>query len=190
MSETAAEVVELEFQSTRSSRSGTSITTSIIILTHFNPPAPRGAGPRRRSVPSLRKNFNPPAPRGAGLSDILSCGDVCTISIHPLLAERDRKDNAYNPGRGYFNPPAPRGAGPTDTSNWSDTVSISIHPLLAERDIPCWRSVFRRKISIHPLLAERDGFDPLTPGRGFFDFNPPAPRGAGPQTRPIMTCYF
>ena len=129
------------FQSTRSSRSGTSTSrTGCCISCYFNPPAPRGAGPawplpRGRSPghfnppaprgagqgsrpPSVypASHFNPPAPRGAGRDGGEDGEEPFPISIHPLLAERDRLRQDYQRGESNFNPPAPRGAGPRNIS--------------------------------------------------------------------------
>ena len=78
---------------------------------YFNPPAPCGAGPRRRPGTSWTTNFNPPAPCGAGLQRQLDEANrkvfqstrplrggtpvhdvrahLGNISIHPPLAGRD-----------------------------------------------------------------------------------------------------
>ena len=70
------------------------------------------------------------------------------ISIHPLLAERDR-----------------RGRYPEDVR-----PVISIHPLLAERDKDRGHRLFiQLHISIHPLLAERD-VTVVRTGKNLFPF--------------------
>ena len=123
---------------------------------HFNPRAPCGA--RREfdtMIGEIIGNFNPRAPCGARLCRVevaearhgfqstrslrsATCRSLPQtrrrgISIHALLAERDRTGL------------------PCRTRN-----TISIHALLAERDLDTSRAADVLCISIHALLAERD----------------------------------
>ena len=78
------------------------------------------------------------------------------ISIHPPLAGRDET----------------RGSPPAN-------AEISIHPPLAGRDGHVRHGPGGRNISIHPPLAGRD-LSGIACGYAHKNFNPPAPRGAGP----------
>ena len=101
-----------------------------------------------------------------------------------------------------FNPPAPCGAGQHLRTQLNDMMRISIHPPRAGRDRNIRYVSKSGCISIHPPRAGRDGcplwlcrmagiFQSTRPVRGgtckgcehayeSFDFNPPAPCGAGP----------
>ena len=128
--------VSTKFQSTRSSRSGTKHGQRDPAEHHeisIHPLlAERDAGPAGPEVARL-PHFNPPAPRGAGPAD--ADGDVAGIgiSIHPLLAERDGQivgavDDALisiHPLLAERDHDGQRGL---------CRAHISIHPLLAERD--------------------------------------------------------
>ena len=101
---------------------------------HFNPPAPCGAGraawllrdcgseisihpPRAgRDAANLSQittamDFNPPAPCGAGRIGMGPTISQHRISIHPPRAGRDLLSGVTSPHQGHFNPPAPCGAG-------------------------------------------------------------------------------
>ena len=57
----------IEFQSTRPLRGGTLLRGQHQAdCQYFNPPAPCGAGPKKRPKPFKLRYFNPPAPCGAG----------------------------------------------------------------------------------------------------------------------------
>ena len=168
--------------------------------THFNPPAPCGAGrfgrrPGRRPV-----HFNPPAPCGAGRSATMSAKSErhfnppapCGAGRNVRMDNNSRWD--FNPpapcGAGRrryrdlfcernFNPPAPCGAGRLVHDYEHILLMISIHPPLAGRDIACAQATSPCVISIHPPLAGRD-FMWRWSRHDLFYFNPPAPCGAGP----------
>ena len=147
----------------------------------FNPPAPCGAGPAKETPCRPRYgHFNPPAPCGAGRSGAVRCRSARSISIHPPRAGRD-----FCPSCGY-----------------AANGKISIHPPRAGRDKNVVSAFVHKDISIHPPRAGRDEqfggfvsmvvqFQSTRPVRGGtitslhlardrYDFNPPAPCGAGP----------
>ena len=102
-----------KFQSTRSSRSGTDPAVRLPLLgNHFNPPAPRGAGHEVFRLPEheLPISIHPLlAERDRPPHGVRQAHG--RISIHPLLAERDARGRSLPHPPGHFNPPAPRGAG-------------------------------------------------------------------------------
>ena len=60
-----------------------------VVVLHFNPPAPCGAGLRAERRKDKSGNFNPPAPCGAGRPGRTPGRPTRPISIHPPLAGRD-----------------------------------------------------------------------------------------------------
>ena len=172
------------FQSTRPVRGGTSKSRSVIkgITISIHPPR---AGRDSVDVIVIQRinDFNPPAPCGAGLvfSDINFIQAV-------FQSTRPVRGGTYIAG--YSSP----------------IYRISIHPPRAGRDGICRIGGRVTRISIHPPRAGRDGikdflgihspsFQSTRPVRGgtcvfllllsiLFDFNPPAPCGAGQQLQP------
>ena len=119
------------FQSTHPARGGTYDVLAQMMedAKNFNPPTPRGVGPKRRAYYQANRefqsthparggtilggdpqrhglNFNPPTPRGVGR---------CNITDLPVYA--------------HFNPPTPRGVGPTHLRwLWCAGSFQSTHP--------------------------------------------------------------
>ena len=155
----------------------------LIAISHFNPPAPCGAGrslsfaglsserfqstrpvrggternQRRRSTMSI--SIHPP--RAGRDETALREGGKRNISIHPPRAGRDLHDFMEIKRAAYFNPPAPCGAG----------RGLCPPPAAWEGDFnppaPCGAGPFG-----------------AASGRSGSDFNPPAPCGAGQRCRP------
>ena len=102
-----------------------------------------------------------------------------SISIHPPRAGRDHYASTSKYSHHDFNPPAPCGAGHQVTYSILQSPLISIHPPRAGRDnIPYVAGGVPWRISIHPPRAGRDDFCFET-RQGIYNFNPPAPCGAG-----------
>ena len=154
----------MRFQSTRPLRGGTypesRADTHIKISIHPSL-AGRDDDDRPRQMVRLISIRPPLAGRDPKRSVIVI---VFVISIHPPLAGRDPTYSEF--------------------LAWTD---ISIHPPLAGRDQAADRAQRDCRISIHPPLAGRD----LAAAHLMtfhYDFNPPAPCGAGPPTRPSPRC--
>ena len=150
------------FQSTRSLRSATKLgDVKVGFHCHFNPRAPCGARP---------------APDDLVFTDT-------RISIHALLAERDRAEGRKSGRHEHFNPRAPCGARPQTSGKRAASRRFqSTRSLRSATDVigkarnlisnfnpraPCGaRPTFVPKypspflISIHALLAERDSTPP------------------------------
>ena len=173
---------------------------------YFNPPAPCGAGraPRPAGSP-WTQNFNPPAPCGAGhCTDRVQHGDtgfqstrpvrggtVCCgkphpvhrISIHPPRAGRDVVWYGLNWSFELFQSTRPVRGGTRHNLTDGQAGLISIHPPRAGRDAESGFELLARIISIHPPRAGRD-IHATGPTPGCWNFNPPAPCGAGRGKRP------
>ena len=189
------------FQSTRPARGGTWDVAQG--FNHFNPPAPRGAGPAA-SCGLLRPpaDFNPPAPRGAGRYRDDTDSARTHISIHPPREGRDGNKHKCRWTELQISIHPPREGRDVDAFDPCPQLIISIHPPREGRD---YRRIFdtppRKDISIHPPREGRDvltcpeklpsrwiSIHPPREGRDPWrsrnratspDFNPPAPRGAG-----------
>ena len=79
---------------------------------NFNPLAPCGARPCSGRNSPCDSNFNPLAPCGARQILNERTGEIVTISIHSLRAERDTNSLRQNHHPRDFNPLAPCGARP------------------------------------------------------------------------------
>ena len=133
------------------------MASAITSRLYFNPPAPCGAGPRLlvSSMPILPFQSTRPLRGGTTTKEMRQRAEA--ISIHPPLAGRD-----------------------VDLIVIGICLAISIHPPLAGRDSYTVKILDSNGISIHPPLAGRDPDIPHS-RHDPFDFNPPAPCGAGPQ---------
>ena len=170
---------------------------------HFNPPAPCGAGPRPARSRRTGSAFQSTRPLRGG-TEILFAGldDVEFQSTRPLRGGTRRCKRGKGTKR-YFNPPAPCGAGPPGNGRFG--FKIHFNPPapcgagLRRRDFHNPQRLFQStrplrggtryrisafhviQISIHPPLAGRDLKD-RADSEEAYDFNPPAPCGAGLQT--------
>ena len=150
----------VEFQSTRPVRGGTvQRVAKIFEMVDFNPPAPCGAGPQSQMSLECRAGFQSTRPVRGGTCDADDLFEDCRISIHPPRAGRDPL---------FIH------------SRYSRTISI--HPPRAGRDFEYTIPALTIDISIHPPRAGRDAMRVTRNIRGF-DFNPPAPCGAGLPVR-------
>ena len=146
--------------------------------THFNPPAPCGAGPAFRSFSSSSAEISIHPPR-AGRDPL------ATLQIRLLKrfqSTRPVRGGTPSPSSRYshhdFNPPAPCGAGLA----W---IVIALLAVDFNPPAPCGagpgcatRLTHKSGISIHPPRAGRDQILACSPAL-IADFNPPAPCGAG-----------
>ncbi len=133
-------------------------------------------------------HFNPPAPCGAGRAAWLlrDCGSE--ISIHPPRAGRDAANLSQITTAMDFNPPAPCGAGRIGMGPTISQHRISIHPPRAGRDQESADDKPPFDISIHPPRAGRDIMDNAISGQ-MKHFNPPAPCGAGLRNSPLTLSH-
>ena len=149
---------EVEFQSTRSSRSGTRC---------------------RRYKGSSPDNFNPPAPRGAGpdVRDPSEAGRV--ISIHPLLAERDkRKLTGSLLSRTFQSTRSSRSGTTSKPGSGGDFVFQSTRS--SRSGTKPMVVILVDFAKFQSTRSSRSGTICRTDFRAKnFYFNPPAPRGAG-----------
>ena len=153
---------------------------SSLLMSHFNPPAPCGAGhPGKAEYPVLHEfqstrpvrggtkrqrnaavlhgiSIHPPR-AGRDISHGGPCGSP-GISIHPPRAGRDLIAAAIRRTQTDFNPPAPCGAGRFSDELIEIIDQISIHPPRAGRDCRRGNRYRRTSISIHPPRAGRDSF--------------------------------
>ena len=123
------------------------------------PPPLAGRDVLRRVARPDEQDFNPPAPRGTGR----------------------RRPSARRTGTENFNPPAPRGMGLCLHRFVCKVCGISIHPPLAGRDAIA-SSVENPSSLFQSTRPSRDGTS-WKPGSMVcpLNFNPPAPRGTGPE---------
>ena len=148
----------------------------------------------------MAADFNPPAPCGAGRAAWLlrDCGSEISIhppragrdvrqsarfakagiSIHPPRAGRDRPPPKRMAAASHFNPPAPCGAGPYPRKAGKQDAKFQSTRPVRGGTVPLYYWTTERMISIHPPRAGRDGIF-LPVNLICFDFNPPAPCGAG-----------
>ena len=147
--------VILTFQSTRPLRGGTPLACVHFLRFVFQSTRPLRGGTKRAAWAFRLPQFQSTRPLRGGTITFPHTSRCRFISIHPPLAGRDAAVSAAQ------NP-----------------IHISIHPPLAgrdDRDHPVRPDFW---ISIHPPLAGRDPDRVIVPS-SFFNFNPPAPCGAG-----------
>ena len=173
---------ESGFQSTRPVRGGTRFSknkTGCEIISIHPPRAGRDIG--RNSRQNDNNYFNPPAPCGAGRYLVLMEVGSILISIHPPRAGRDQRNSAYLANLMISIHP-PRAGRDGRVGQFCGGCGISIHPPRAGRDVQVGAFASRANaISIHPPRAGRD-LARFPTYLQCFDFNPPAPCGAGPRT--------
>ena len=171
-----------QFQSTRPLRGGTWATSRRTpSSSHFNPPAPCGAGRQILRGRGHGLYFNPPAPCGAGHRSP-GCRDAARYFNPPAPCGAGPRQFRQIAAESDFNPPAPCGAGQgtalADSSSWNfnPPAPCGAGPCRGPcRRSPCpyfnppapcgagldaMTALNLRNISIHPPLAGRDSSYP------------------------------
>ena len=159
-------------------RGGTSRGNGSRRAARFQSTRPCGAGPFAIEAKERAEGFQSTRPLRGGTPHFWKGNCIPTISIHPPLAGRDRIRRT-RADADEFQSTRPLRGGTRNKTLILLSFCISIHPPLAGRD-RCLGVPGRQplQISIHPPLAGRDRCPRCT----FcirWNFNPPAPCGAG-----------
>ena len=143
----------------------------------FNPPAPCGAGRRRKYVRVTLPLFQSTRPLRGGTLQQLASALKDLISIHPPLAGRDQCGRILRHKTPYFNPPAPCGAGqcksPRSGRGWN------FNPPAPCGAGPAADSRSRQGPNFNPPAPCGAGRGVIIDHSCHLNFNPPAPCGAG-----------
>ena len=171
--------VTVEFQSTRPIRGATRKCAKIgQICSYFNPRAPYGARPLKKSGTANTQSFQSTRPiRGATRAKIIRITGIKNFNPRAPYGAR-RVQTGKRDGCNHFNPRAPYGARLALRLHQLDIVHISIRAPHMGRDLPKSCPAAWTRISIRAPHMGRDGPQPQEKYPGQADFNPRAPYGA------------